>query len=41
MSKVMRWLDVSLRILMSLFLLGMLLNLVEPFGLSNATKAHS
>ena len=41
MWKVMRWLDISLRVLMSLFLLGLLINVVEPFGLSNATKAHS
>ena len=41
MQKVMRWLDISLRILVGLFLLGLLLNVIEPFGLANATKAHS
>ena len=41
MSKVMRWLDISLRILIGVFLLGLLLNVIEPFGLSNATKTHS
>lgn len=38
---LLRWLDASLPVFLGLFLLGLFFNVVEPFGLDNATKAHS
>ena len=40
-SAVLRWLDASVPVFLGMFLVGQLLNLVEPFGLDNATKARS
>ncbi len=36
-----RLIDACLPIFVGMFLLGILFNLIEPFGLGNATKAHS